>query len=139
MDLNTLSFMSYNSTGLDAVKIKWINDLLQTCKVDFFQIQEHFKAIKSIDSYFKKNFTQFDSYPREAIRNSNLVGRPRGGLGQLVRKNNNVKKERIFCDNWRVQAQILHVKKYKLLWLNCYLPTDPQSQQFDESELLETL
>ena len=38
-----------------------------------------------------------------------------------------------------IQAQVLHAKKYKLLWVNVYLPTDPQTQQLDEIEIAETL
>ena len=47
--MTVLTFMSYNSTGLDKIKIKWINEFIDTFKVDCIQLQEHFKAIKSID------------------------------------------------------------------------------------------
>ena len=36
--------MSYNSTGFDRPKILWINELMNTFKIDCFQLQEHFKA-----------------------------------------------------------------------------------------------
>ena len=56
MEGSTVNFMSYNSTGLDSVKTNWIRDIMQTCKIDFFQLQEHFKSTKTIDSYFRKEF-----------------------------------------------------------------------------------
>lgn len=136
---NIYNFCSYNSTGLDKVKVQWIQDLLQTFNVDFLNIQEHFKAIKSVNQYFKKSFCNYDSFVTPAIRNSEShAGRPRGGLAQLSRKNKTVKKEKIICKNWRIQAQILHFAAFKLLWINVYFPVDPQSQ-FDTTELLQTL
>ena len=36
----------------------------------------------------------------------------------------------------RIQAQILHFGGYKLIWINCYFPTDPQTVQFDDNELV---
>ena len=142
MDQNTISVLSYNSTGMDQTKIAFINDMMNTFKIDIFQIQEHFKATRGVHDYFKKNFPQFDSYVQPAIReNIDNGGRPKGGLGMFVNKEcSNLRKERILCKSWRVQAQIIHVNNnYKLLWMNMYFPTDPQLQQIEESELLETL
>ena len=50
MENRTTNFMSYNSTGLDYVKTNWIRTIIDTCKIDFFQLQEHFKATKSLVS-----------------------------------------------------------------------------------------
>ena len=140
MDSKTINLISYNSTGLDMAKVKWINDLMETFDVDLLQIQEHFKAIKSVDNYFKKNFTDFDSFVMPAIRdNENHAGRPKGGLTQFVKKGGKFKKERISSSSWRVQCQVLHVENYKLLWMNIYMPTDPQTMQLNETELVDTL
>ena len=132
--------MSYNSTGLDPVKTDWIRNLIQTCKIDCFQLQEHFKTSKTIDSYFRKQFPLCDSFAaagfREPFQDS---GRAKGGLVQLVDKKLNIKKEKITSKSWRIQAQVLHIHDYKLVWLNCYFPTDPQTLQYDDSELLGVL
>ena len=84
---STLNFMSYNSTGLDTVKIDWIQDLIKTCDIDFFQVQEHFKATKSCGKYFNRQFSNSDSYVipgyREPFQDN---GRGKGGLAQLAAK-----------------------------------------------------
>ena len=135
-----VNFMSYNSTGLDSVKADWIRNLIKTCRIDLFQLQEHFKATKSIDSYFKNEFPMCNSFPtpgyREPFQDS---GRAKGGLAQLVDKKMNFKKEKISSQSWRIQAQVLHIDTYKLIWLNCYFPTDPQTLEYDDSELVGVL
>ena len=66
-------------------------------------------------------------------------GRPKGGLAQLTSKRLQVKSQRISTKNFRIQAQVLHFPTTKLLWINSYLPNDPQTINFDDHELLETL
>ena len=66
-------------------------------------------------------------------------GRAKAGLAQLSVKTANVKKTRIVTQSWRVQAQVLDFPTTKLLWINTYLPTDPLTIDFDESELLGVL
>ena len=59
---STLNFMSYNFNSLDTIKINWIRDIMKTFKIDYFQLQEHFKITKSLDSFFKKEFPSNDSF-----------------------------------------------------------------------------
>ena len=136
MTTEILNFMSYNSTGLDLVKTNWIRDVIKTCNIDFFQLQEHFKTIKTLDSYFKREFPANDSFVlpghRELFQES---GRAKGGLAQLANKVLEVNKTRILTKNWRLQAQILHFNQYKIMWVNCYFPTDPQSLKYNDSDL----
>ena len=54
------TILSYNSTGLDSTKILFLTQLAQTMKIDFIQLQEHFKATKSINTFFKKHFNIVD-------------------------------------------------------------------------------
>ena len=107
--------MSYNSTGLDKCKIDWIQDVSKTCDIDLLQLQEHFKATKSTEAFFKKNFdNNLDSYIIPAYREPfQDNGRAKGGLAQLCRKNLNIKKERVKTKSWRLQAQIIHIQEYK--------------------------
>ena len=62
--------MSYNSTGLDKAKTSWIRNLSETFKIDFLQIQEHFKITKSLDDFFKKEFPINDIYIVRGYRES---------------------------------------------------------------------
>ena len=132
--------MSYNSTGLDSAKTDWIRELIKTCKIDFFQLQEHFKTTKTLDSFFKREFPTNESYTlpghREAFQDS---GRAKGGLTQLSSKLLNIRKERIPTKNWRLQGQILEINAHKIIWLNCYFPTDPQTVVFNDEELSAVL
>ena len=67
-------------------------------------------------------------------------GRAKAGLAQLTRKGVQVKKERITSQGYRVQAQILCLPSSRVLWLNTYLPPDPQLiGQYDDSVLREVL
>ena len=54
--MDIINILSYNTTGLDSVKINWISELVKTLNVTCFQIQEHFKAIKTVDAFFNKSF-----------------------------------------------------------------------------------
>ena len=98
---STINFMSYNSTGLDTAKVKWINDLIDLSKIDCFQLQEHFKATKTLESSFKKYFIDSDIYVtpahREAFQES---GRAKGGIAQLVSKTLDIKKEKVPTKHW---------------------------------------
>ena len=115
--------MSYNSTGLDPFKTNWINDIIKTCKIDCFQLQEHFKATKSLDSYFRKAFPSNDSFVTPGYREPfQDGGRAKGGLAQLCSKSLDIKKEKILTKHWRIQAQVLHMNLDKLLLPN--RPTD---------------
>ena len=132
--------MSYNSTGLDTVKIDWIQDLMKTLSIDIFQLQEHFKSTKSVETFFRKQFLKSDSYVIPAYREKfQDNGRAKGGLAQLVSKQCDIKKERIKTSSWRIQAQILHINDCRLIWFNCYLPTDPKTIQYNDVELLSVL
>ena len=137
MARSTMNFMSYNSTGLDTVKIDWIQDLKKTLSIDIFQLQEHFKSTKSVETFFKKQFQNSDSYVipahREICQDS---GRAKGGLAQLVSKQCDIKKERIKTSSWRLQAQILNINDYRVIWLNFYMPTDPKTIQYNDVKLL---
>ena len=132
--------MSYNSTGFDRPKILWINELMNTFKIDCFQLQEHFKASKTVEKLFKQEFSKYKCYVSPAVRDQNQeAGRAKGGLAELCLNDLDIIKEKIFTINWRLQAQILHIETYRLLWINCYFPTDPKSLNYDNEELNSVL
>ena len=102
------------------MKIDWIPQLIKACNIDYLQIQEHFKSSKSVETLFRQKFCDNDSFVKPAHREPfQEMGRAKGGLAQLAAKKLDIKKERIKTKNWRLQAQILHVGNYKLMWINC--------------------
>ena len=104
-----MNFLSYNSTGLGTAKIEWINEVLDNCKIDFAQIQEHFQKSKNINSKFDRYFPNYDNYIIPGVRsNAQDFGRAEGGLAQLINKKIYIKKERIDTIHWRIQAQIIY-------------------------------
>ena len=135
----TVQFVSYNPTGLDAsFKTQWTREFMHTFKIDFVSFQEHFK--KNVGSFFSSNFPGFSSYIVPATRSQNQVsGRPKGGLAQLHSENLQVSVKRVPTSNPRLQAQLLEFSNISLLWMNTYFPTDPQTQQFDDTELRTVL
>ena len=139
---SSVTFMSYNSTGLNSVKCQWIQEICDEYDMDYISIQEHFKqSSKSLDKFFKDNFK--DSYPYviPAHRNPGQdSGRAKAGLAQLSKKNISVKKDRVVSRSFRIQAQVLNLPSSRLLWINTYLPTDPQKKvNYDDTELREVL
>ena len=58
---------------------------------------------------------------------------------QLAAKELSVARARVVTKSPRVQAQILTFPNCKVVWINSYMPCDPQKQHFDDSELVETL
>ena len=135
-----VSFLSYNSIGINEAKFKWINDLIATTNSSFIGIQEHFRKSKTTEDLFVKNFPTNKCHIQLGHRASGQeTGRPKGGLAHLSCKKLNIKTRSINIDNFRIQAQVLEFPASKLLWLNTYFPTDPQLLNFDDTELLETL
>ena len=127
--------MSFNSTGLDSAKVKFTTDICEEFDVDFLAIQEHFKFVDS-DKYFKTKFSDYSSYVIPGYRApGQVMGRARAGLAQLCMKDLDVKKTRVATTGFRVQAQVIHLPTSRVLWLNTYLPTDPQLQNYDDQEL----
>ena len=140
MTMPTVNFISYNSTGISSDKCDFINKLCEENDVQFVSLQEHFKNNKVTDKYFRAKFAKFSPYILPGFRPSGQdKGRPKAGLAQLCRKYVDLKKDRVKSSSFRIQAQILNFPTSKLLWINIYLPTDPQTREFDDSELLDVL
>ena len=140
-EVTSVTFMSYNSTGLSSVKCRWICDICDEFDVDYLSLQEHFKKTNSIDKYFRDNFKNYNSYIVPGYRPPGQdSGRCKAGLAQLSRGIYSVKKDRVTTRGFRLQAQILNMPTCKVLWLNTYMPTDPRRlTEYDDFELREVL
>ena len=125
---------------MNSVKTRWIRDILSVTKADFISIQEHFKVTKSLEKYFLDEYPACTSYVIPAQRDKEQdSGRAKGGLAMLCNKNINVKKQRLKSNSFRIQVQVLSLPQTKLLWINTYMPTDPQTIIYDNQDLLNTL
>ena len=141
-EVASVTFMSYNPTGLDSsVKCRFSNDIIEEYDVDFFSIQEHFKSTNTTEQFFRKKFPDYFAFVLAAQRSPGQeFGRAKAGMAQLTKKGVQVKKDRVPTQSYRVQAQILHLPTSRVLWLNTYLPPDPQIiGEYDDSVLREVL
>ena len=132
--MESLTFMSYNSTGLDSAKVSFSLDICDSYDVDFLSFQEHFKFV-NVDKFFKSGFKDFSSF----VVAGQMTGRAKAGLAQLCRKDYEIKKVRVSTNGLRLQAQVLELATTRVLLLNTYFPTDPKQQHYDDGELQEVL
>ena len=135
-----VNFLSYNSTGMNSIKAAWISDLLQVTNSHFIGIQEHFKRNKTVDKFFRDQFSDYNTYVVPAHRDQGQdSGRAKGGLAALSSRNLDIQCHRIKTNSFRLQAQTLEFPNVRILWINVYLPTDPQTQDNNTEELLSVL
>ena len=114
-EVPSVTFMSYNSTGMNSVKAKWTTEMCQDLEVDYCAIQEHFKNTKSTQKFFCDKFSEYNPYVIPAHRAPGVdTGRCSGGLAQLSRKTIGVKKDRVICKTYRVHAQVLNLPGCRL-------------------------
>ena len=132
--------MSYNMTGADANKCQWVRDQAAEQGVNYAALQEHFKTVKSTEQWFQNQFMNHHTYVIPAYRLPGVdSGRGRGGLAQLALRSTTVPRARVATRSPRLQAQLLTFPTCKVLWVNGYMPCDPQLDTFDDTELLATL
>ena len=113
---------------------------MSTFKISFAATQEHFKKAKSVDQYFKNAFPENNCYVIPGHREINQdKGRPKGGLLQLSSKSVKVKRNIVKTDSFRLQAQTIDFPATRILWINAYFPCDPQSANYDSTELVTLL
>ena len=62
-----VTFGSYNSTGMDIAKIKWIKDIIIEHEIDFFAVQEHLKNTKTTQKYFSDHFSDKRCFVTPAV------------------------------------------------------------------------
>ena len=76
------------------------------------QLQEHFKATRSTETFFRKIFDQnLDSYIIPAYREPfQESGRGKGGLTQICKKSLYVNREKIKTKSW-----ILQLEQYRII------------------------
>ena len=122
------------------MKCEFIREIQKEYNVSYCAVQEHFKTVKNTVQYFSEQFSQSHTYTIPAYRLPGVdSGRGRGGLVQLAERGLAVPRARVAAGSPRIQAQKIRFPNCQILWINTYFPCDPQLQDFDTTELIETL
>ena len=140
---DTLTLISYNSTGFNNQRADFICDILdkrnrQKCIV---AIQEHFifeRNLAKIEKLLPKDLVV---YSIGSFKDNSRIkrGRGKGGLSLVWHKSVDHITSRIqVAKNNRLQALMLDLPGGKILLINSYFPKDTQSEGYDEQDLLAT-
>ena len=135
-------FISYNSRGFSDLKTTVIQELVSPsvvgnkipilCNQENFLLRDNsYKLVKALPGY------QLVINP--AVKNSHDTGRPKNGMfiafPQVIKSS----VSDVSPGFWRIQAIKITSVRSTILLINSYFPTDPRRDNFDETELIETL
>ena len=82
-EVPSVTFLSYNSTGMNSVKAQWTNEICRDLDVEYCAIQEHFKNTKLTHKFFCDKFSEYSIYVIPAHRAPGVdTGRCSCGLTQ---------------------------------------------------------
>ena len=134
-----LAAVSYNSSGWNKYIANFIYLILVTHSVAICGIQEHWLLNPNLYK-LKENMTDYEVFAIPAVKSDNCPGRPSSGLAiffhkQLAKFVSHIKVP----DSKRVHAIQVNLSSGSYVFINCYFPTDPQTNNFDETELYNTL
>ena len=137
---NNISTVSYNTTGWNNFKVDFINTILLTFAVQLFAVQEHFLLKENL--YKLDCFRDYEVFSIPAFKNNDSVhsGRPSGGLSLIYSHSVSQYVTRLTCPkSYRVHGLKINFPGADFLIINTYFPNDPRTNNFDDSELLNTL
>ena len=137
----SISIICQNTGGWSDQKAETLLTVINAHKADLCCVQEHFKLAKNIYQ-MKEKFKDFCIFSIPAFKNNNFIskGRPSGGLAIIYRKYlEEYITEIIIPESRRVQAIHLKINGQAYVFINIYMPTDPQSNNFDDTDILKTL
>ena len=129
-----LNLLSYNSTGWSDYKSDFLHTLMISHKAKVACIQEHFQ-LKSNLYKISRGFKEYQCFSIPAYKSNNSIhgGRPASGLSILYSKELSANVTHITVpDSHRVQAIQLKLSTLSYVLINCYFPTDPKVNDFDE-------
>ena len=136
-----LNSLSYNCTGWSNFKADFIRTLLLTHGIAIGVIQEHFLLSRNL--YKLSSVSEHHSvFSIPAFKSNTRIygGRPSCGLAIFYHKALSQFITHITVpDSHRVQAIELKISGCSYTYINCYFPTDPRVNNFDETELLNVL
>ena len=133
---------SYNSRGLSDINKNFmkllVSDEVTGGKIPILCNQENFQLR---DNTYRLNqvLPGFKLIIKPAIKKDLSSGRPSNGMFIAFPDSTKNQVTDVSPDFWRVQAVQIQFKSSTLLLINSYFPTDPQRNNCDETDLLDTL
>ena len=138
---NDLAAVSYNSSGWNQFISNFIFTILFTHSVAICGIQEHW-LLKDNLYKLKNDMPNYEVFAIPAVKGNNGIhpGRPSCGLAiffqkQLAKFVTHIKVP----ESKRVHAIQVNLSSGSYVFINCYFPTDPKINAFDETEVFNTL
>ena len=131
---NEFALMSYNSTGFNKFKGKFINDLLISNKIKVLAIQEHMHLAQNVHK-IQEHFPDFELFAIPAFKANTQInkGRPSCGLGFLFENNLSNCVVKLVCPfSNRVQGLKLNLNSMSYVFINVYFPVDKRNNDIDE-------
>lgn len=128
--MSSLRIASYNCRSLSTLKYDFVRKLLLSNDILF--LQEHWFSdgqmplLGNLDNSF--TFTGVSGFGNRDV----LSGRPYGGCAILWRSSLNVKVEFLSVDSNRISAIKLSFDRYKLLFINVYMPCEDNDRNVNE-------
>ena len=133
--------ISHNTTGWRDDRANLLNFILVTHGILICAIQEHMQLEGNLYRIASK-FNSYETFSIPAFKNNEVIhqGRPSGGLSLIYsRKIMNYVEHITVPNSYRVQGIKVKLPQQTFVFINTYFPTDPRNENFDDSELIETL
>ena len=133
--------ISHNTTGWRDDRANLLNFILVTHGILICAIQEHMQLEGNLCRIASK-FNSYETFSIPAFKNNEVIhqGRPSGGLSLIYSRKIMKYVEHITAPNsYRVQGIKIKLPQQTFVFINTYFPTDPRNENFDDSELIETL
>ena len=134
--------ISYNSRGFSEIKTDFINFLLSDTvngdKIPILCNQENF-MLRENSYRLKKALPDYQLLINPAVKKDLSKGRPSNGMSIAFPESIKNEVTDVSPGFWRLQAVKIKFMTSTLLLINSYFPTDPQRDNADNAELLETL
>ena len=136
---------SYNSTGFSVAVQNYVETLLLfsdiICIQEHFLLDSHDRKYSNTDKIRKRFGDNLDMFIVPAVKDTRQVskGRGKGGLVTMWKKCFTKYVSKISCSNFRLQATKFSLPSATILVINGYFPCYPRVENFDDTEVLDTL
>ena len=129
---SNLSLVTYNSHGLGAGRVEYINSLVD--KYDFVFLQEHWLHEEEIDQVFSNRFPNCKAHAVSGMERGILIrGRPYGGIAILWKQSIKHSVTASSVISRRFCAIVVEFENMKILMCSVYMPGDENAIEYEET------